>query len=189
MLCTVNAGELLAGKLFGLGAAGLTIVASWIALGALFGGPVLALARVNVHPTLMGVAVLYFVFGYLFYGSIMTGIGAIASNMREAQQFSVMFTFMNFIPFYMMTSIVGHPDSKLALGLSLFPPMAPVAMMLRMCAPNSAVPPWQIALSIGLLAASAWLALVIAARLFRIGLLMYGKTPTLPEIMRWARQS
>jgi len=189
MLCTVNASELLAGKLFGLGAAGLTIVAAWITMGALLGGPVLALAQVHLQSRILGLAVVFFLLGYLFYGSIMTGIGAITNNMREAQQFAFLFTFMNFIPFYLMTSIVGRPDSGVALGLSLFPPMAPVAMMLRLSAPSSAVPAWQIALSIGLLAGAAWLALFVSARLFRIGLLMYGKTPTLPEILRWVRQS
>ena len=189
ILCTVNAGELLTGKLIGLGGAGLTIVASWIAMGALLGGPVLALAKIHVPPAMLALAIVYFLFGYLFYGSIMTGIGAITNNMREAQQFSLLFTFMNFIPMYMMTSIVGHPDSSLATGLSLFPPMAPVTMMLRLSAPSSAVPAWQIALSIALLAGAGWLAIIVSSRLFRIGLLMYGKTPTLPEILRWARQS
>lgn len=189
MLCTVNAEELLAGKLFGLGAAGLTIVGSWIAMGTILGGPALALAQVEVRPSLLALAVVYFLLGYLFYGGIMTGIGAITNNMREAQQFSFLFTFLNFIPFYLMTTIVGRPDSGIALTLSLFPPMAPVAMMLRLSAPSAAVPAWQIALSIALLAGTAWLALVGSARLFRIGLLMYGKTPTLPEILRWVRQS
>ncbi|TMQ58621.1 MAG: ABC transporter permease [Candidatus Eisenbacteria bacterium] len=88
ILCTVNAGELLTGKLIGLGGAGLTIVASWIAMGALLGGPVLALAKIHVPPAMLALAIVYFLFGYLFYGSIMTGIGAITNNMREAQQFS-----------------------------------------------------------------------------------------------------
>jgi ABC-2 type transport system permease protein len=189
MLCTVNAGELLSGKLFGLGAAGLTIVAAWITMGALLGGPVLTLAQIQVQPAVLALAVVYFLLGYLFYGSIMTGIGAITNNMREAQQFAFLFTFMNFIPFYMMTSIVGRPGSGLAIGLSLFPPMAPVAMMLRLSTASSAVPAWQIALSIALLAGAGWLAITVSSRLFRIGLLMYGKTPTLPEILRWARQS
>jgi len=188
MLCTVSAEELLAGKLFGLGAAGLTIVGAWIAMGAAMAGPALAMAQVHVSPALLAMAVVYFLLGYLFYGGLMTGIGAMTNNMREAQQFAFMFTFMNFIPFYMMTSIIGRPGSNLATGLSMFPPMAPVAMMLRLCAPSFAVPPWQLALSIGLLAASACLVLLAAARVFRIGLLMYGKTPNLPEILRWVRQ-
>jgi len=188
MLCTVNAEELLAGKLFGLGAAGLTIVLAWIVMGAALAGPALAMAQVQVSPALLALAVVYFLLGYLFYGGIMTGIGAITNNMREAQQFSFLFTFMNFIPFYMMTSILGRPDSGLALGLSLFPPMAPVAMVLRLSAPSATVPPWQIALSLALLAGTAWLVLIGSARLFRTGLLMYGKSPTLPEILRWVRE-
>jgi ABC-2 type transport system permease protein len=188
MLCTVSSEELLTGKLLGLGAAGLTIVGSWIAMGSTMAGPALALAQVQVPPAMIALAVIYFLLGYLFYGGLMTGIGAMTNNMREAQQFAFMFTFMNFIPFYMMTSIIGRPSSNLAVGLSMFPPMAPVAMMLRMSAPNAAVPPWQIALSIGLLAGTALLVLLATARVFRIGLLMYGKTPTLPEIMRWVRQ-
>ena len=143
----------------------------------------------HVPPALVALAVLYFLLGYLFYGGIMTGIGAITNNMREAQQFAFLFTFMNFIPFYLMTSIIGRPDSGVALGLSMFPPMAPVAMILRLCAPSAAVPAWQIALSLALLAGSAWLVLIGSARLFRTGLLMYGKTPTLPEILRWVRES
>ena len=61
-------------------------------------------------------------------------------------------------------------------------------MMLRLMAPSSVVPPWQIAISLGLLLGAGWLALMFSARVFRIGLLMYGKTPNLPEILRWARQ-
>jgi ABC-2 type transport system permease protein len=96
---------------------------------------------------------------------------------------------MNFIPFYMLTLILSRPDSPIALGLSLFPPMAPVSMILRLAAPGSAVPAWQIALSLALLAGSAWLAITLAAKVFRVGLLMHGKTPNLPEIIRWVREA
>jgi ABC-2 type transport system permease protein len=189
MLCTVSTEELLAGKLLGLGGAGLTILAAWVTMGALTGGPVLALAQVQLRPSLLVLALAYFLLGYMFYGNIMTGIGAITNNMREAQQFAFMFTFMNFIPFYLMTSIIGRPNSGVAVGLSMFPPMAPVAMMLRLSVPSAKIPGWEIALSLALLAGAAWLALMLSARLFRIGLLMYGKTPTLPEILRWVRQA
>jgi ABC-2 type transport system permease protein len=188
LLCTVSAEELMAGKLFGLGAAGLLVVTIWAGTGLSVFGPVLLMAGVHLPPGLLLIALGYFLLGYLFFGSIMTGIGGVTNNMREAQQFAVWFTFMNFAPFIMITFLLGQPNSPLAVGLSLFPPTAAGAMMLRLTAPSSAVPGWQIATSLALLAGAGALALLVAARIFRIGLLMYGKTPTLPEILRWARQ-
>jgi ABC-2 type transport system permease protein len=188
LLCTVSAEELMAGKLFGLGAAGLLVVAIWAGTGLSVFGPVLVMAGVHLPPGLLLIALCYFLLGYLFFGSIMTGIGGVTNNMREAQQFAVWFTFMNFAPFIMITFLLGQPNSPLAVGLSLFPPTAAGAMMLRLTAPSSAVPGWQIATSLALLAGAGALALLVAARVFRIGLLMYGKTPTLPEILRWVRQ-
>jgi len=188
LLCTVSAEELMAGKLFGLGAAGLLVVAIWVGIGAVFVGPILVLAGVTLPAGLLAIALAYFLLGYLFYGSLMTGIGAVTNNMREAQQFAVWFTFLNFVPFIMITFLLGRPNSPLAVGLSLFPPTAAGAMMLRLTAPSSVVPLWQVAASLALLAAAGWGALMASARIFRIGLLLYGKTPSLPEILRWARQ-
>jgi ABC-2 type transport system permease protein len=187
LLCTVTPEELLAGKLVGLGGAGLTLVAFWTAIGAGFGGPAAAMARVEFSPFLLVAMIAYLLLGYLFYGSLMTGIGAITNNMREAQQFAFMFTFANWVPFIMLTAIIGHPDRGAAVWLSLFPPTAPVTMMMRLSIPGTTVPPWQIALSMALLAGTAVVTLIGSARVFRIGLLMYGKTPNLPEILRWAR--
>lgn len=188
LLCTVSAEELMAGKLFGLGAVGLLVVAIWAGTGMSVFGPALLMAGVHIPATLLAIALAYFLLGYLFFGSIMTGIGGITNNMREAQQFAVWFTFMNFAPFIMITFLLGRPNSPVAIGLSMFPPTAAGAMMLRLTAPSSAVPDWQVATSLTLLAGAATLALLLAARIFRVGLLMYGKTPTLPEILRWARQ-
>ena len=188
LLCTVSAEELMAGKLFGLGAAGLLVVAIWASVGAVFVGPILVLAGVKLPAGLLAIALAYFLLGYLFYGSLMTGIGAMTNNMREAQQFAVWFTFLNFAPFIMITFLLGRPGSPVAVALSLFPPTAAGAMMLRLTAPSSVVPIWQVAASLALLAAAGWIALMGSARIFRIGLLMYGKTPSLPEILRWARQ-
>jgi ABC-2 type transport system permease protein len=189
MLTTVTPDDLVLGKLIGLGGAGLTLVLAWVGMGAVASGAALMAMGVTISPLMIGLMVLYFLLGYLFYASLMTGIGAVTNNLREAQQFAFVFTFMNFIPFYMITTIIGSPESPLAVGLSLFPPTAPVTMTMRLAASAASVPAWQLALSIGLLVASAWLALRIAARVFRIGLLLYGKTPNLPEIVRWLRQA
>jgi len=188
LLCTVTPEELMFGKLVGLGGAGLTLVVAWSVMGAYVGGPIAMAANFHMSPLLIVFGVTYFLLGYLFYASLMTGIGAVASNLREANQMALVFTFGNFIPFYMLTKIIGHPDSQLAIGMSIFPLTAPTSMLMRLAATDMGVPAWQLALSLAILAGSAWLAVVASARVFRIGLLLYGKTPNLPEILRWARQ-
>ncbi len=187
ILCNVSAEELLAGKLFGLGSSGLLLVAFWIALGIPFVGATAIAVPLHLSPLLVVAALLYFVFGYLFYASLMTGIGGVTSNMREAQQFAIWFTFANFAPFILITMILSNPSGPLATGLSMFPPTAATTMLMRLTASSSVVPLWQIGLSLILLAGASVLTLIASARVFRIGLLMYGKTPNLPEILRWAR--
>ncbi len=189
LLCTLSSDELMTGKLLGLGAVGLAIVAVWAAAGALLAVPALAMLQVSIPLDWVAIAIAYFLLGYLFFGSLMTGIGAVTNNMREAQQFAVWFTFANFLPFIMMLSILSRPSSPLAVGLSMFPPTAATAMMMRLTAPSSVVPAWQIALSHGLLGFAAWATLRAVARIFRVGLLLYGKTPNLPEILRWIRHA
>ncbi len=188
MLCTITPEDLMFGKLVGLGGAALTLVGSWVAMGTLVSAPAAMMAQLHFTPLMLLAMLAYLLLGFLFYGSLMTGIGAITNNMREAQQFAFMFTFANFAPFIMMTSILGHPEGRTAVALSMFPPTAPTTMMLRLSASGLGVPPWQIALSLTLLAVTAVLTLWASARVFRVGLLMYGKTPTLPEILKWVRQ-
>jgi len=187
LLCTLSADDLLAGKLLGLGGAGLTLVGVWMGAGLAVGGPMMAAARFQLPPALLALALVYFLLGYLFYAGLMTAIGAVTNNMREAQQFAVMFTFSLFIPFLVITSILGSPNGALAVALSLFPPTAATTMMLRLGLPSFEVPAWQLAASLALLALTCWWVLRGAARVFRIGLLMTGKPPNLPEILRWAR--
>jgi ABC-2 type transport system permease protein len=187
MLCIVSPEELLAGKLLGLGGAGLTLVGTWLGAGMLTGGAALAALPVQLSAGLFACALAYFLLGYLYYASLMAGVAAAASNAREAQQLSVVLAIANFFPFFLLRVLLDRPNSSLAVGLSLFPPTAPVAMMLRMAAPGSGVPGWQVGLSLALLAAASWLTLRMAAKVFRIGMLTYGKTPNLAEVLRWVR--
>jgi ABC-2 type transport system permease protein len=186
LICTVTAEDLLVGKMVGLGSVGLTLVAAWAGSGAALGGPVAALAHVSFPPVLGLLMITYFLLGYLFYASLMISVGAMTSNLREAQQVAWAFTFANFIPFIVMMQIISHPDGMAATVLSLIPFTAASTTVMRLAIPGSVVPPWQLAASIALLAGSAWLVLRAAAKIFRIGLLMYGKTPTLPEVLKWA---
>jgi ABC-2 type transport system permease protein len=188
MLCTVSPDDLMVGKLLGLGSAGMTLVAAWTLAGMTFGGPIAALIGARLSPFLMVTGVLYFAFGYLFYASLMTAIGAIASNLREGQQIAYMFTFGNFAPMIVWFSIIEQPNGRLATVLSMFPLTASTTMLMRL-ATGTSIPLWQVGVSLGLLVLCAGLALKLGARVFRTGLLMYGKTPNLPEILRWVRQA
>lgn len=188
MLCTVSPDDLMVGKLLGLGSAGMTLVTAWTVAGMSFGGPIAALIGARLSPFMLVCGVLYFAFGYLFYASLMTAIGAIASNLREGQQIAYMFTFGNFAPLIVWFAIVEQPNGTLAKVLSMFPLTAATTMLMRL-GTGSSIPLWQIGLSLGLLVICAGLALRLGARVFRTGLLMYGKTPNLPEILRWIRQA
>jgi ABC-2 type transport system permease protein len=188
LLCTVTPEDLMIGKLIGLGGAALTLVGAWVLMGVTLSAPAAVIVRAQVTPSLLLVMLAYLLLGFLFYASLMTGIGAMTNNMREAQQFAFAFTFANFVPFILMTKIIAHPDGPVAVALSMFPPTAASSMMLRLTSSAGVVPAWQVALSLTIMLLAAIGALLAAARVFRIGLLMYGKTPTLPEILRWVRQ-
>jgi ABC-2 type transport system permease protein len=184
LLCTVSTDDIMVGKLVGLGGAGLTMVGVWTAVGAYLGAPYLALTQTNVPVTLAVFGVVYFLLGYVFYGSIMTAIGAITSNLREAQQYAMLFTFSVFAPFVVMWLILERPEGPVATIMSIFPLTAATTMLMRL-ATGFAVPAWQLAASIGMMLLAAWFALVAGSKVFRLGLLLYGKTPNLPEIMKW----
>jgi len=188
LLCTVRPSELMAGKLFGLGSVGLLVIAVWGGVAAFAILPAIPTLHIQLPPYILPVAFVYFLLGYLFYGGLMLGIGAVTNNMREAQQFSVWFSIANFAPIIILWKVLANPNGPLPMFLSMFPPTAATGMMMRLAAQGSSVPLWQIGVSVALLAGAAWLALTASTRIFRIGLLMYGKSPTLPEILRWARQ-
>jgi len=95
--------------------------------------------------------------------------------------------FIALSPFFVLSAILDQPNGIVAAGVSIFPWTAPVAMMLRL--PSGGVPAWQLALSMGLLLVSAIVMLRLAARIFRVGLLLYGKTPNLPEILRASKRA
>ncbi len=188
LLCTVTPDDLMVGKLLGLGTAGMTLVTAWTLAGLAFGGPLAAIIGARLSPFLLTCGVLYFVFGYLFYASLMTAIGAIANNLREAQQIAYMFTFANFAPMIVWFSIVESPNAPIPVTLSMIPLTAAPTMLMRL-GTGLEIPLWQVGLSLGILVASALIALRLGAKIFRTGLLLYGKTPNLPEILRWIRQA
>ena len=185
ILSSVSPMELLAGKVIGLGALGLTQVAVWLGSGFLLSGGIGALvagAAVMLNPGSFVLATLYFLLGYLLFGSLMAAAGSLGTSMRESQQIAGLFTFCAVIPWFFWGVLLTNPNALIPRILSFFPLTAPTMMMLRL--PMTDVPAIDIVGSLLVLLISIPIALWAGARVFRMGLLMYGKRPAIKEIWR-----
>ena len=185
ILSSVSPMELLAGKVIGLGALGLTQVTVWLGSGFLLSGGIGALvagAVVMLNPGSFVLAMLYFLLGYLLFGSLMAAAGSLGTSMRESQQIAGLFTFCAVIPWFFWGVLLTNPNALLPRVLSFFPLTAPTMMMLRL--PMTGVPAVDIFGSLLVLLISIPIALWAGARVFRMGLLMYGKRPAIKEIWR-----
>jgi len=109
------------------------------------------------------------------------------SSEQEIQQFSMVIVAPLTVGMVLISYITSNPTALPVVLLSLFPPCTPIVMFLRM---SSQMPPaWQIALSMVLMLVFIWGAIWVASRIYRVGILMYGKRATLPEMLRWMRYS
>jgi ABC-2 type transport system permease protein len=188
MLTTLRPLELLAGKVLGLGLLGLAQVVIWLSAGLLllrFSGVELATAGLTLPWTTVALLVVYYLLGYLVYGSLLAGVGATVTSMREGSQLMALLIIPCLLPLWFMGAIITRPNSALAVGLSLFPLTAPVTMMIRV--PLTPIGPWAITLSMALLAASGALGLWLAARLFRAGTLLAGQRLSAGAVLRALR--
>ena len=193
MLASVKPEEMLAGKLIGVGSVGITQIAIWAVAASLFAGSALAgklmsgELAIHVSPVELVLFGVYFVLGYVLYSALFAGLAATVSTEQELQQYSPLAAVPIWLSFGMITFIVSNPNSVWSVAISMFPPCAPITMFLRMA---SQFPPvWQIAASILLMLAAIYLVLWVASRVYRVGILMYGKRATLPEMLRWMRYS
>lgn len=184
LLSSIPALPLMAGKIIGLGGAGLTQVAIWLATAAIT-LPALGsrgnLGPINLSPEALLLALVYFVLGYAAYGAIFSAIGALAPGTREAQQYSGFFGFFAVIPLILSALFLTNSGSPVVTGLLLLPLTAPAsALLLLVVAPE---PPWPlIGLSLAVLVAFVALATVASARIFRATLLLYGVRPSLRQL-------
>jgi len=193
LLSSLRPSDLMFGKIFGVGAVGLTQYAIWGLFGTLMtlygltmGGPVSEFASSLSFATL-GYFILYYILGFLFYSTLFAGIGAVCNTDQEAQQMqspvvlSLVFTIL--VP--MM--VIQRPDSLFATVISLIPMFTPIVMFMRI---NVLMPPlWQIGLSVIIMIVSIRIAGGLSAKIFRTGILMYGKKPDAREILKWLRRA
>jgi ABC-2 type transport system permease protein len=193
MLAIAKPEDMLAGKLIGVAAVGMTQIAIWLATGtAIFISPLAAAAmtgnmKIHFSWTEGILFPVYFLLGYLLYSSLFAGLAATCETEQELQMYMPLAAAPTWLSFAMILLIMNDSNSVWSVLASLFPPTAPIVMFLRMA---SQTPPlWQIGLSIGLMVVSIWGVLWFSSRLYRVGILMYGKRATLPEILRWVRYS
>jgi ABC-2 type transport system permease protein len=177
--------QLIGGKTLGLGLIGLTMALSWFAALALaYAIGVTRFAPLRDVPlplSLLGPAALFLILGFLLFAGIMVAISAVVTTAQEGQQFAGVVTITAVTPLMFNWLFFSNPDGALATALSLFPLSAPIAMLLRLAV--GTVPVWQFALSVILLAATALLAVWGATRLFRRGMLRYGKRLRLRDVL------
>jgi ABC-2 type transport system permease protein len=190
LLSSVSTNQLIIGKVLGLGAAGLIQIIIWVICAPILlnvasisiGG---FLSALQISPAFLALCVVYFILGYLLNAIIMCAIGAISSSTREGQQLAPIFTLLGVCPLWFSSAIILYPDNPAFTVLTIFPFTAPVTLMLRMGA--TAVPTWEIIVSILVLTGSVVGGLFLTAKVVRTFLLMYGKRPSLGEIVRAMR--
>ncbi len=193
LLSSVSPVQLLAGKLAGIAATGLTLVSSWLVfffLGAKFvprlmGAPSsLDLSGLATDPTYILSFLAYFILGYLLYAAILVGLGSVCNTVSDAQNMLPPVMLFMIIPLVSMVPIGKDPNGMLAQVMSFIPPFTPFVMMNRAAGPPTAM---EYVLTTGLLVLSIAVALWAGAKIFRIGILLTGKPPKLKEILRWVR--
>lgn len=196
IIASVKPDTLLAGKVIGVGGVGVTQQLVWIALGwaiVSFRGPILGafglpdvpLSLPSVSAGALATYLALYILGFTFYASLFAATGAMVSNQEDIQQASLPVTALLVASIVFMQPILLQPDSTLSRVMTMLPFSAPVLMPLRMATVQ--VPAWEIAATLVGMALACAVAIWVAARIYRVGLLMYGKRPSFGEVARWVR--
>jgi len=194
ILSLVRPGQLMAGKILGVGSVGLLQYVIWIltlVVAFMFGagwvqgqlGP--GMEFPSLSPLVIFSFLLFFILGYLLYSTLWAALGAMVSSESEAQQLQFPLVMLLVVPFLAMFYVINAPHTTLSVVLSLIPFFAPILMFVRIAVDPPSLA--QILVSIGLLLATLWISVWAVGRIFRVGILMVGKRATLPEVMRWLR--
>ncbi len=194
IVANIRPTELMLGKIFGIGAVGLTQYALWVLVllnltlvGAMFGSSLTEGQAAYVSPTLMIFFVVFFLLGFLQYSAVYAAVGAAFNTEEEAQQMQTVVSLVLGLSFVLMFPVMANPDSTVSVVLSMVPLFAPMLFFLRMTIQSP--PVWQTVLCLVLLVCSVFATARFAASVYRVGILMYGKKPTFREILQWARSS
>jgi len=182
LLSTISPSELLSGKILGLGGLGILQVSIW-GIGIIAVTKILNIPLITFEKGI--IIMIFFILGYFFYSSIFAMIGSISTSTRDSQQISAIVSFIVFIPMLLFFGIVQNPNMAFIRLLGMIPPFTPSIMIMRVLLTETPIS--DIIISIIILIGSVIVAAKIASKIFNIGILMYGKKPSLNEVIRWIR--
>lgn len=197
LVATSTPRAMMAGKILGVGTAGLIQIAIWFGFGALAmwqQHAILGLFGVeqdatSILPSLdagqVGIVIVFFVFGYLFYAAMYAAVGAMVSSEQDSQQAQMPITMLLVIGIVALTAITGDPRGSTSAIMTMVPFWSPMLMPLRYFLGGAGV--GHVVLSIAILAVSTVVVALAAAKIYRVGILMHGKRPSLQELVRWLR--
>ncbi|MCK4966316.1 ABC transporter permease [bacterium] len=199
LISSVKPFELMAGKIFGISLVGFTQYLIWILFGLLvfsFREPVLNIfmespgsfpSLPTIPPIIFAYFILFFILGYLLYSGLFAAVGAVINNESESRSYMFPIIMPLILPIMMMSYITGNPDSTTTIFLSLFPLTSPTIMLTRISVSS---PPFiEIAGSVLILILTIIAEIWVVAKIYRVGILMYGKKPGIGEIIKWIKYS
>ncbi|MDP2954925.1 MAG: ABC transporter permease [Longimicrobiales bacterium] len=193
--------HLMLGKILGVGAVGLTQMAVWVGSGAILASaalPAVIAARPELATLanareflpgagLLGMFLIFFLFGYFIFAGLYAAVGAMCNTDEEAQQAQFPVMLLVIVPILFVMQTIQTPNTALSVSLSLFPFFSPILMFARVSV--GAAPAWQVILSFVLMGLTVVGVAWVAGRIYKVGILMAGKRPTLPELWRWVREA
>lgn len=181
LLSSTTADEIMTGKILGLSLLGMTQLAVWASIGVAFAGQIAAFLTI---PDNIWWEVIFFILGFLLYAAIFVMAGAPVTTEQEAQQATQYVSMLLFFPIIFAFLVIQNPTAGYLKVLSFIPLLTPTMMAFRI--PVQSPETWELIVGAAILIASTYFCMVAAGRIFKIGILVYGKRPNLKELMRWA---
>ncbi len=186
IVSSVSADSLLSGKVLGVVMAGLLQIAIWMAMVSIIPWALMTILKEYVEYDInigqLMISGVFMVVGFVFYGSLLAGMGSLGSTYKDCQQLSAAVILCACVPMVLATVFIADPNALTPRVLSFIPLFSPVGMTMRLG--TGEIPMWEVILSLAILIVSTWFAIKISARLFRAGTLMRGKTPGPREIWK-----
>jgi ABC-2 type transport system permease protein len=192
LISSVPPAQLLIGKILGVAAVGVTQISVWFAMAGAAGAYFAAVGKMAgqnylalLRPSTFLYFLVFFLLAYLTYVCVYAIGGAVCNSEKEAQQLIAPITMIMMLPWFLMAGIITNPESPMAVGFSLAPVFGPLTMYVRTLV--SEPPMWHVLVSIAVAIATIAAFFWVTTKIFRVGILSYGKRPTIPELLRWIK--